>query len=238
MNPLQKALGGVKASEGQKQRIRALAAARAGAKKKRWALSAAACAAMLFLALAAGGFLYLTPVTVIGVDGSPSVELLVNRFDRVVGTKSYNTEGQAALSTLSLTHMPFWEAVGLLLEGLPPEGGLAVTAVSEDAAAIQAAVEQNPVYQAFDGQFYQADRGCLADAHAQGLSVGRYRAYLELQQYGSSVTIDDCRHMTMGELQQQVKACQGHSNGASSSDASSQGNSYGHGHSYKHRYGH
>lgn len=238
MNPLQKALSGVRASEEQKQRIKALAARKAP--RKKWAVPAAVCAAALFLTLIAGGALYLTPVTVIGVDGSPSVELLVNRFDRVVGAKSYNAEGQAALSTLSLTHMPFWEALSALLEeGMPSEDGLAVTAVSDDAAAIQAAVEQDPLYQAYDGQFYQADRDCLAAAHAEGLSVGRYCAYLELQQYGSSVTVDDCRHMTMGELQQQVKECQGHSGSHESQSLDPAGQGYSHSHRHGgHSHGH
>lgn len=64
------------------------------------ALAAAACAVVL-----AWGWLYATPTVQISIDINPSVELGVNRFDRVVSVEGWNDDGTALAQTVNVTHL-------------------------------------------------------------------------------------------------------------------------------------
>ena len=59
-----------------------------------------------------------------------------------------------------------------------------------------------------------------SNAHDNGLSVGKYSAYLQLLQYDESVTVDDCKNMSMAQIHNQIIE---HEHGSSSGA--------GHGHS-------
>ena len=72
--------------------------------------------ACLMIALGGMGGLYFTPTSVISIDVNPSLELSVNRFDRVVGVTSYNEDGRALVQELTLTHQNYAEAVEQVLD--------------------------------------------------------------------------------------------------------------------------
>ena len=68
-------------------------------------------AACLVLAVLAGNWLYFTPTVEISIDINPSIELGVNRFDRVVTAIGYNADGQALLDTLEVQNLDYNDAV-------------------------------------------------------------------------------------------------------------------------------
>lgn len=43
------------------------------------------------------------------------------------------------------------------------------------------------------------DKEIVSEAHDHGCSLGKYYAYLQLSQYDDSVTVDDCRNMSMSK---------------------------------------
>ena len=45
-----------------------------------------------------------------------------------------------------------------------------------------------------------ADIEVVPQAHDHGLSLGKYYAYLQLNQYDESVTVDECKDMSMAEI--------------------------------------
>lgn len=68
---------------------------------------------MLF---AFGGYwLYFTPTADISVDINPSIELGINRFDKVVSVSSYNDDGQELLDSINIKYMDYTEAVDQIL---------------------------------------------------------------------------------------------------------------------------
>lgn len=235
MNQLQEALRGVAATQELKEwtrrrlvreRTRRRSAGRKG-------LAAAVCACLLCLLLGAGGYrFYMSSVSYISIDVNPSLELGLNAFDRVVQTVAYNDGGDEIAARLSLQNMPYQQAVDEVLsdqvfQSYAAQGnGVVFTVVSGDGARLQAGLEGCSGYYASGGHSYLADARCLDEAHTNGLSVGKYRAYLELSEYDPSVTVDDCHHMSMGELQQRLEQCH---EGAQSTQ--------GHGHG-EHRHGH
>ena len=48
------------------------------------------------------------------------------------------------------------------------------------------------------------DVNIASEAHDNGLSVGKYSAYLQLAQYDDSITIDNCRDMSMAQIHSQI----------------------------------
>ena len=55
---------------------------------------------LLTVTLWGGTWLYFTPTMEISVDINPSIELGVNRFDRVISVDGYNEDGQALAQLL------------------------------------------------------------------------------------------------------------------------------------------
>lgn len=218
MNPLQRALGHVTAREESKARtLAALAARRRRRDPIRRLAPALAC---LLLLLGAGAWqVWRTPVSYISIDINPSLELGLNRLDRVVEVTAYNPDGAAVADRLSLKNQPYQQAVETLLSDEGLQGYLSgdndrfyFTLVSDKAEVLQAGLRQCSGYQDSSSQCYETDAVCLEEAHQHGLSVGKYRAYLELSSYDATVTVEDCHSMTMGEIEAQIKACGGHRN--------------------------
>ena len=64
-----------------------------------------AIATLLLLIGASGYSVYRRPVSYISIDVNPSIELGINRFEKVVSTKSYNEEGQTVTEQVSLKNV-------------------------------------------------------------------------------------------------------------------------------------
>ncbi len=74
-------------------------------------------ACLLFVLFGSGGwFLFFIPVSSISVDVNPSVELGVNRFDRVVTVETYNDDGQDIMSSLNVRFMDYRDALDKILD--------------------------------------------------------------------------------------------------------------------------
>lgn len=171
----------------------------------------------VFLLLGAGGYsFYRQPVSYISIDVNPSVELGINRFGRVVSTNAYNEDGQVVLQQLSLTNIPYVQAISALLakessSGFLKEDSLLVfTVISAQDASIMKELSDAEFYQKYETFLYTSDTDCMKEAHSHKMSFGKYRGYQELSQYDASVTIGDCHNMTMEELYNRIEDCSGH----------------------------
>ena len=76
-------------------------------------LSAAAC---MMLFVFSGHWLYFTPTTEISIDINPSMELAVNRFDRVISVDGYNDDGEELAASLDIKYMNYSDAVNEFIE--------------------------------------------------------------------------------------------------------------------------
>lgn len=215
-NDFRSALGRVRASEEMKERTLACLAARR--RQRGQPLRALAVCAMLALALGVGGWQVLrVPVAYVSVDVNPSVELALNRLDRVVSATAYNEDGEAVLAGVKLEGRSYTQAIDELLdsEAMAPylvgDYALTLTVAAGSAgeeAALLAGVHGCESYQNNGGESWSADLGSLSEAHAHGMSFGKYAAGQVLQSYDSSVTDSDCHAMTMAEIQTRIHACE------------------------------
>ena len=210
-NKLKGALSQVRAEEQLKDSTRAFLARKtqgyAGTKavKVRWYLYACAC---LFLCLLGGHWLYFTPTAEIGIDINPSIELGVNRFDRVISVKGLNEDGQDLTKELDIKYRSCEDAlerildhdkIMVLLAGneimtitvTGPEGTQSFRILSEIEACT---AEQGNMY------CYFAPPEEVAAAREMGLSYGKYRAFLEVRSLDPEITPEMVQGMTMREI--------------------------------------
>ena len=214
---LKKALDQVRAEEELKQKTKEYVFQKTqGCKRAKKAgfrifLPAAACMLFLFLG---GYWLYFTPTAEISMDINPSIELAVNRFDRVISVDGWNEDGKELAGSLDVWNLEYTEAVNRVLENeevaalLSNDGILTIAVVGDDKAqreqilsGVQActAGEKNAAC-------YSASPEEVEAAHELGLSYGKYRAFLELQELDPSITAEEIRNMPMREIRDLIQS--------------------------------
>ncbi len=207
-------------------------AVRAAARRRRPARAIAALAACLVLALAGFGLhsVYREPVAFVGIDVNPSIELGINRFDRVVEARPLNDDGRALLEDMALTGLGYQEAIDALTTSAAfapyaDAGSLVEVSVAsaDTALADRLAAQTDAALEALP-----CDHACGSvgtevrdQASAAGMGMARYQAAQELVALDPSLTLDECAAMSMRELRDRISACAGH--GESSSDGASTG---------------
>lgn len=204
-------------------------AVRAAARRRRPARAIAALAACLVLALAGFGLhsVYREPVAFVGIDVNPSIELGINRFDRVVEARPLNDDGRILLEDVALTGLGYQEAIDALTTSAAfapyaDAGSLVEVSVAsaDTALADRLAAQTDAALEALP-----CDHACGSvgtevrdQASAAGMGMARYQAAQELVALDPSLTLDECAAMSMRELRDRISACAGHGE-SSSGDA-------------------
>lgn len=178
-------------------------------KKRIYRQFAPVMACFLFLMLAFGGYqLYFTQTSIISIDINPSIELNINRFGKVISVNSYNGDGLELANSIHIQFMDYTSAVDEILKNesivsyLNKDEMLSISVVGQNEqkneemlANIRACIpnRQNVCC-------YMADYDMVNEAHSSGLSVGKYRAFLELQKTNPDITADDVKGLTMRQI--------------------------------------
>ncbi len=231
----------IKASDALKQKTESAVLAASTSKKKkplRMMGTLAAAAAALVLVFA-GYSLYMQPTAYIGVDVNPSVELSLNRENKVLSAQAYNEDGKRILENIDLKGLYYQEAIDVLLKQERIDGYLdgdvyAVFSIqSDDEAQEQLLMDGTKQYTNTNGmqtEYITVSGQERQEAHAHGMSQGRYKKALELQAVDPSVSLEDCMHMSMHELNAKIAACaQGHEEYGEGGNDSALQNGQGHG---------
>lgn len=269
MATLKEAFDAVQADEALKRKTndQVLAAMRqqqAPRRQKRW-WPLVALAICLLAAVGLGGHhLYFTPTTVLSIDVNPSLEMDINRFDRVIALNGYNDDGVALAEELDVKNMSYHDAVDALMANetiencLANDEELSIAVVETNDAQGDAVLQYVSACTAEHANAHcyalDSDHAEMADAHAAGLSCGKYHAYQELKAYDPSITADEVQQMTMREIRERIAAYESGSSDTSASSQSQNGNGagngygsgsgngngmgYGHGHGGHHGQGH
>lgn len=168
---------------------------------------AVACACLLLI-LVGGGWIYFTPTTKISIDINPSIELNVNRFDRVVSVKSYNDDGRKLKNMLNIKFRNYTDALDQILGNeavavlLSEDEIIEITVIGEDGTQSSEILSKIKVCTAKqrNAYCYLASSEAVEAAHAVGLSYGKYRAFLEIQLLMPEITPEEIQGMTMREI--------------------------------------
>lgn len=232
--------GPIRAEEQLKDRTQAFLAKKtqnytgADKKKHRYHIYAAACACML-LVLLGGRWLYFTPTAKISIDINPSIELSINRLDRVILVDGLNEDGQELSRALDIKYRHYSEAVEQILNCdsikalLSDDEVMAITVIGSDgrqSAKILSDVELCTAKQS-NTLCYFARSEEVAAAHEAGLSCGKYRAFLELQLLDPDITPETVRGMTMREIREMLDRLAADGEGEASASANQENGHHG-----------
>lgn len=72
-------------------------------------------AACLVILLSLGGGVFFTPVSAIGIEINPSLELKINRFDIVIGVEGLNGDGKRIAENTQLMFTEYSQAIDTLI---------------------------------------------------------------------------------------------------------------------------
>ncbi len=165
-------------------------------------------AACVLLLLFSGFWLYFTPTVAISIDVNPSIELDVNRFNRVISIRGYNSDGRELADLLHVKYFDYIDAMNQILTNenvstLLSNGKIMVISVIGADNTQSAEVLSEIELRTADDEntyCYYANSSEVEQAHKLGLSYGKYRAYLELQSLDPTITAEEVQNMTMQEI--------------------------------------
>lgn len=153
-----------------------------------------------------GWYIWKAPVSYISIDINPSIEITLNRLNRVTKATGQNTDGKRLLEQLHLNGQNYIEAIETLLQSkqmqpyLTSDADLTVTVASPKAAALCSMLESSVVATYYHGRCVEADMETATHAHQNGMSFGKYQIYLQLIAYGCTITQEQCQEMPMCQL--------------------------------------
>lgn len=176
--------------------------------------SAFACVAFLLIG---GYWLYFIPTVQISIDINPSVELGVNRFNRIISFESYNDDGDKLTDSLDIKFMDYSEAVNKIIDSeeiltlLENDEVMTIAVVGTD--DLQSEEILSNMQSCTDGRknsyCYYTHSEEVEKAHESGLSYGKYKAFLELQKLDPTITVEEIQGMTMREIRDRISQLSG-----------------------------
>ncbi|WP_442911415.1 anti-sigma-I factor RsgI family protein [Lachnoclostridium sp. An169] len=139
---------------------------------------------------------------------NPSLELGVNRFDRIISVEGYNDDGTALAASLNIRFLDYQDAIEQLLEDETVESYLSGDAVMSLTVAGKSESQSSTILENVEScvsdqenvRCHSGDVTEMHDAHECGMSFGKYQAFLRLQELDPAVTADDVRDLSMREI--------------------------------------
>lgn len=180
-------------------------------RKRNFLFYAMASACLLFVLFGAHWF-YFTPIAVLSIDINPSIEMSINRLDKVIFVDGFNEDGRELSSTLDIKYKNYTDAIEQILNDdtiamlLSDNEIMTITVIGsggQQSERILSGVEACTAQQG-NAYCYFATSEEVAAAHETGLSCGKYRAFLELQLLDPDITPEAVQCMTMREIRELI----------------------------------
>lgn len=163
-------------------------------------------AASLIFTFALGYWAYFIPVSAISIDVNPSIEIEINRLDRVINVYAFNDDGQQIIDNINVKNMNYIDAVIALtdtdvLDSYLQDAVLEVTVSCNNDNKLDEIMNNVKNCMNHENVHYgQSTYDCANEAHHNELSCGKYEKYILLKQYDEDITTEEVANMTMKEL--------------------------------------
>lgn len=215
---IREAFGQLHAGEAMKENTKA-ALDRARNRRRRpvgYLAVAAACLVLLLAGL--GGYrYYFTPTTYLSVDINPSLELWINRFDKVVQVVGWNDDGRELAAALDIKYMDYDRALEQIMDSekvsslLSGDGVMTLAVVGDNESQCGRLLSGLRSCTAGQGNTYcyTASEEELEAAYNLGLSFGKYKVYQSLIELGSDISPQEVNDMSMRELRDMIDGLSG-----------------------------
>lgn len=194
--------------------------------------AAAALVAVALVGVGAGAWLLL-PSAYVAIDVNPSVELGVNRLDRVASVRAANADGERLLEAADVEGMGYEDALDALdaelARTVPADAPVELTIVCDEPGRADELARVGEG--CLGGRDGGADAGgrrviCSHASHHEreaaleaGMGLGKYRIYLQLVEAGVDISAEDAATMTVRELLDLAAESGGQAEGGTAADA-------------------
>lgn len=178
----------------------------------------AACLLLLISTSVFGVGVYFQEAALISLDVNPSIELSVNRFDRVIAVRSLNDEGYQILERVSVKNKLLDDAVSALFEGglgtfIPQSPLVTFTVFSPDTQREQLILSKLQDTASYvsshhaDAQIavLSVDENLVNEAHEHHVTAGKYSALIELQKVLPEMEMERYSHQSISYIKEQTK---------------------------------
>ena len=197
--------------------IQAEAGKRRHINRRRTPLAACASLFLIFIVGLLSYNLYFTESAYIDIDVNPSIELTVNRLDRVIGVYAYNEDGKTILGSLNLKHKKYSEAVSAIVSEMEQEGylvnnglisatlttnwkeGTRLTSLEQAVTKILKEHHNNSSHEIFT-----VDDDIKKQAEEENVSPAKYLAIAELQKVVPDATVEGCKDHSISDIRKEM----------------------------------
>lgn len=182
---------------------------------------------MLAAVLIISASIYFTPVIYISIDINPSILLEINSFDRVIKVSAENEDAEDIVNSINVNNLTYSKAIEDIQNSeffaTYSDSYTEITVISNSEKKSEEIIcnINNCEFIGENVYCYQAGTEIISQAAESGISVGKYRAYLEIQEVNSDIVIEDIVGLSMSAIRDLIRADDEEGNG------SGQGNKYG-----------
>ena|GEM_PF-673723 len=182
--------------------------------------TAAACFLFVILLSAGGQRLYFTERSLISLDINPSMEMGLNRFDRVIRVSAYNDDSRYIVDTVGALHKTYESALEDLLVSEPlsaylteDENWIKVAVhseISDKETMLSETITGGVASLPIAGGNVQVDCEIVSgelvrEAHEQGLTPGKYTEILKLVELAPETDIEEYRDKGITEIRNEIE---------------------------------
>jgi len=177
---------------------------------------------MFILFLGSGGYLYAqVPVAYVSLDINPSIELALNKFNKVVSYEAYNLDGETLLASNDKTHITLDNAINNIITNAinknyissSKDSTITLSAISDDTIlrkdleihlkdAIEKSLENESVHISINSSNNNLNK--RDEAKSIGFTVGKLLLVQELKSLDSSIIIEDFKDTSISEIKKRI----------------------------------
>lgn len=176
-----------------------------------------AVACMMLFLMAGGYWMYFVPTAEIELEVNPSIEIGVNRFDKVVSLEGKNEDGEKLLEELNIRFLNYEDALNQIMENdwiaelVGQDQIVSVTVVGEEGTQCEAMLESLENFASHHQNVHcgSATSEEAHEAHEKGLGCAKYKAYLELKELDPDITTEEVQEMSMREIRDRINELSG-----------------------------
>lgn len=166
---------------------------------------------------------YFTGTAFVDIDVNPSIELTLNRFDRVIASDAYNEDGVAILSEVSIQHKTYKEALKILIDEMVAKGYIRDSSLLSATLQMDDSQNEEKIFNNFksyidslledsgktvEQNVFEVDITTKITSHDLHLTPAKYLAIKELQTLDPTASFNSCRNHTIREINQKISDCQ------------------------------
>lgn len=193
-----------------------------------------AAAFVLLISLGITGYAgYYQETSLVSMDVNPSIELSLNRFERVIKINSKNKDGQMIIDQTKIKNKRYNEALGLLFSNesmikYMDSNAYVVFSVHSNKGKKDKILLSNLKSVAntyitkhnenIEIEYSIADAKTVEQAHHYGVTAGKYKVILDLKTLAPETPIEEYSHCSIKEIKEQIDRC-GHKQDTNTPDS-------------------